>query len=187
MKCYSAFIIIAVIIVTNNIDLIFPDSGSRSLEEVLAESINKCQLVTYTDKDFGFSVQYPSLFVPDTSCTGGTIGSARFCYNDITQIAIECYASVNKTADARDKGISALAETMHAEITNTENGYILYGSVYENGCKTDGYSHYTKCIAKDKLWFICSLVYPDEYAECLSRLFMIVNRWTPFWEGDRRR
>lgn len=180
MKGYFTIIIFVAIIVAANIDRICPRDRLRDFGDVLEEQMNICPIAYYIDKDIGFRVPYPILFVRNTSVPDSIIGCSRFCYNNVTQIAVDCYVCRNEGLADADGGTARLAEKMHARVIKDKDGTFLYGPLTEDGRQTDGYSHFTKCVARDKLWVIYSLTYPDMYADRLTRLFAMVKQWEPW-------
>jgi len=55
------------------------------------------------------------------------------------------------------------------------------GPQYENGSLIDGYSYYSKVMANHKLWFVYTMIYPDNYKDVLTRLFKEIDDWQ-IWE-----
>ena len=49
-----------------------------------------------------------------------------------------------------------------------------------NVCRINVYSYYSKVVAKHKLWFVYTMIYPDDYKDVLSRLFEEINNWQVF-------
>ena len=45
----------------------------------------------------------------------------------------------------------------------------------------DCYSYYTKIMANHKLWFVYTMIYPDDYKDVLARLFKEIDDWQ-IWE-----
>lgn len=183
MKGYPTIITLVVIIVTANIDILCPRDRGRDFGDVLEEQMNLCSVVYYTDSNFGFKVPYPALFILDKSIPDSVIGCSRFSYDNVINMAIDCYVCRNEGYSDADGGISWLAEKMRAEVIEDKGDVFLHGPLTEDGGRVDGYSHFTKCVAKDKLWVIYSLTYPDMYADRLLRLFSMVRTWQPWEKG----
>ena len=59
--------------------------------------------------------------------------------------------------------------------------FILSGPQYENDSRIDGYSYYAKIMANHKLWFVYTMIYPDDYKDILGRLFKEIDDWQ-IWE-----
>ena len=161
-------------------DTIMPKMKYKDFADVLEEEINRSPLISYTDPYIGFTAQYPECFKIDKT-EDDTTGLVTFRHDTTTHIIMECFTCrISDTANP-DRAIAKLACDIHAQIAKTDDGYILRGRIYENGVPIEGYRHYTKYTAKDKLWIAYSLVYPEEYGERLGRLFNIIKHWQP-WE-----
>lgn len=175
-----AIVVIIVILSAGCVDWICPRLRPRDFADVMEEELNKSPLKTYSDGFFGFSVRYPRCFRKEQADTDDSTGSARFVYDNVTRIVLDCYVCRNVHVSDSDGGIGALAVELRARAVKADGGYILNGPIYENGVRVDGYSHYTKCVARDRLWAVCTLVYPDAHRRRLSRLFGIVEEWKPW-------
>ena len=178
MKCLTIVTFI-VILSAACVDIFCPRTGLRPFADVLQEEINKAGLQTYTDSDFGYTVSYPSCFRIETDPQHNYVGQARFCYDSWTQIALECYVT---RAVGKDNttvcGIDRMARILHAGKRQAgKDAYVLYGPLYEEGVRIEGFSHYTKCIRKGKLWLVYALSYPDEYRGNIKRLFTLIDSW----------
>lgn len=179
MRKFS-IILFLTIVSAGYIDWIVPRLRLRDFADVMEEEINKSPLEAYRDSFFGLSVSAPRCFVKERE-TDDSTGSMRFIYNNVTQILLDCYVCRNEHANDCDGGIRELSRQLRAKARKTDSGYILVGPMYENGERVDGYSHYTKCVARGKLWAVFTLIYPNEHRNRLSRLFRLVDGWWP-WE-----
>ena len=106
----------------------------------------------------------------------------RFDYADqwIT-LVIESHV-INSDGMSLQAGMDSLAQMLNA--TDSRKGkdyFILSGPQYENGSRIDGYSYYTKIMAHRKLWFVYTMIYPDDYKDVLARLFKEIDNWQ-IWE-----
>ena len=66
-------------------------------------------------------------------------------------------------------------------ITIVIESHVMPGNQYENGSLIDGYSYYSKVMANHKLWFVYTMIYPDDYKDVLTRLFKEIDDWQ-IWE-----
>jgi hypothetical protein len=102
----------------------------------------------------------------------------RFEYGDqwIT-VVIESHV-MHDNGQSLKEGIDSLAQVLHATDSKLGSDYfILSGPQCENGSLIEGYSYYSKIIANHKLWFIYTMVYPDDYKDILARLFKEIDDW----------
>ena len=109
----------------------------------------------------------------------------RFEYGDqwIT-VVIESHV-MHKNGQSLKDGMDSLAQVLHATDRKLDSDYfILSGSQYENGSLIEGYSYYSKVMANHKLWFVYTMVYPDDYKDILARLFKEIDDWQ-IWERPR--
>lgn len=165
------------------VDVVCPRRALRPFADVLQEEINSAGLRTYTDKDFGYSVRYPDCSRRETDPGNGYVGQARFCYDSWVRISLECY--VTRAVDKDNVtvcGIDRMAGIMHARKRPAgSDAWLLSGPLYEEGVRMEGYSHYTKCLRRGKLWFVYALSYPDAYRGIIARLFWLIDNWRG-WE-----
>lgn len=170
-------IVLLTILSGSCVDMVSPRTEARAFADVLREEMNKTGLQTYRDSFFGFVAQYPANFRREEEPAHGHAGQARFCYNSWTHIALECYV----TRGGKGTGVCGIdtiaRQTRSRKRRMGGDSYVLYGPLYEDGLRIDGYSHYTKCVRSGKLWFVYTLCYPDEYKDSLSRLFGLIDSW----------
>jgi len=106
----------------------------------------------------------------------------RFEYGDqwIT-LVIESHV-MNNNGMSIQAGKDSLAQVLHAtDSTMGKDYFMLSGPQYENGSRIEGYSYYTKVVANHKLWFVYTMIYPDDYKDVLTRLFKEIDDWQ-VWE-----
>ena len=150
------FIFITIILVAASIDWIRSCNGLKSHKEVFGREI------TYADKE--------------------EKGRMRFEYGDqwIT-VVIESHVMHNNGLSLKD-GMDSLAQVLYATDRRLGSDYfILSGPQCENGSRIDGYSYYTKIMVNHKLWFVYTMIYPDDYKDVLTRLFKEIDDWQ-IWE-----
>ena len=160
------FIFIAIILVAASIDWIRSCSGLKSHKEVFGREITYADMYEYKDTDYDYVVRVPS----------------RFEYGDqwIT-VVIESHVMHNNGQSLKD-GMDSLAQVLYATDRRLGSDYfILSGPQYENGSLIDGYSYYTKIMVNHKLWFVYTMIYPDDYKDVLTRLFKEIDDWQ-IWE-----
>lgn len=179
MRQFS-IILFVIIVSAGCVDWLVPRLRLRDFADVMEEEINRSPLETYRDSFFDLCVRAPRCFVKEQEADDSA-GSMRFIYNNVTRILLDCYVCRNEHIADSDGGIRELARQLRAKAYRVDGGYILRGPMYENGMRVDGYSHYTKCVARGKLWAVCALIYPDEHRKRLPRLFWLVDRWEA-WE-----
>ena len=106
----------------------------------------------------------------------------RFDYADqwIT-LVIESHV-INSEGMSLHAGMDSLAQMLNATEHRLGSDYfILSGPQCENGSRIDGYSYYSKVMVNHKLWFVYTMIYPDDYKDVLTRLFNEIDDWQ-IWE-----
>ena len=178
----AIFIFIAVILVAMSIDRIDCCAEVKSHKEVFGRCLTYADMYEYKDKNYDYVVRVPSFFNAKPDSLQEEKGRMRFDYADqwIT-LVIESHV-INSDGMSLQAGMDSLAQMLNA--TDSRKGkdyFILSGPQYENGSRIDGYSYYTKIMAHRKLWFVYTMIYPDDYKDVLARLFKEIDNWQ-IWE-----
>ena len=179
------FIFIAVIIVAACIDWCDSCENIKSHKEVFGRELTYVDMNEYKNKDYDYVVRVPSFFTAQPDSLQEEKGRMRFEYGDrwIT-IVIESHVMSNNGQSLKD-GMDSLAQLLHATERKLGNDYfILSGPQYEEGSLIEGYSYYSKVMANHKLWFVYTMIYPDDYKNILTRLFCEIDDWQ-IWECPR--
>ena len=179
------FIFIAVIIVAACIDWCDSCENIKSHKEVFGRELTYVDMNEYKNKDYDYVVRVPSFFTAQPDSLQEEKGRMRFEYGDrwIT-IVIESHVMSNNGQSLKD-GMDSLAQLLHATERKLGSDYfILSGPQYEEGSLIEGYSYYSKVVANQKLWFVYTMVYPDDYKNVLARLFKEIDNWQ-IWECPR--
>jgi hypothetical protein len=132
----------------------------------------------YRNKDYDYVVRVPFFFTSQPDSLQEEKGRMRFEYGDqwIT-VVIESYVMYNNGQSLKD-GMDSLAQVLKATDRKLGSNYfILSGPQCENGSLIDCYSYYSKVMVNHKLWFIYTMIYPDDYKDILARLFKEIDDW----------
>ena len=178
----AIFIFIAVILVAASVDWIDSCAELKSHKEVFGRQITYADMYEYKDKDFDYVVRVPSFFTAYPDSLQEEKGRMRFEDGDqwIT-LVIESHV-MNSDGMSLQAGMDSLAQMLKATDRKLGSDYfILSGPQYEQGNRIDGYSYYTKIMVSHKLWFVYTMVYPDDYKDILTRLFKEIDDWQ-IWE-----
>ena len=178
----AIFIFIAIILVAASIDWIRSCSGLKSHKEVFGRELTYADMYEYKDADYDYVVRVPSFFTAQPDSLQEEKGRMRFEYGDLwITVVIESHVMNNDGMSIKD-GMDSLAQVLHATDRKLGSNYfILSGPQYESGSLIDGYSYYTKIVANNKLWFVYTMIYPDDYKDILARLFKEIDDWQ-IWE-----
>ena len=178
----AVFIFITFILVAVNIDWIHSCADLKSHKEVFGRYLAYADMYEYRDKDYDYIVRVPSFFNAQSDSLQEEKGRMRFEYGDqwIT-LVIESHV-MNNNGMSIQAGKDSLAQVLHAtDSTMGKDYFMLSGPQYENGSRIEGYSYYTKVVANHKLWFVYTMIYPDDYKDVLTRLFKEIDDWQ-VWE-----
>ena len=175
-------IFIAIILIAMGIDWIHSCAELKSHKEVFGRQITYADMYEYKDKDYDYVVRVPSFFTAQSDSLQEEKGRMRFEYGDQwINVVIESHV-MNSDGMSLQAGMDSLAQMLKATEHRLGNDYfILSGPQYENGSRIDGYCYYTKIMANYKLWFVYTMVYPDDYKDVLARLFKEIDDWQ-IWE-----
>ena len=178
----TIFIFIAIILVAVNVDWIHSCADLKSHKEAFDRFLTFAEMNEYKDKDYDYVVRVPSFFNAQPDSLQEEKGRMRFEYADQWIILVIESHVMNSNGMSLQAGMDSLSQLLHAtDSKKGEDYFILSGPQYENGNCIDGYSYYTKIMANYKLWFVYTLIYPDDYKEVLARLFKEIDAWQ-IWE-----
>ena len=183
----AIFIFFAIILMTANIDWLRSCGDLKSPKEVFGQQLTYADMYEYKDADYGYVVRVPSFFSVQPDSLQEEKGQMRFEFSDQWIIVvIESYVMNNNGQSLKD-GMDSLAQVLQATDRKLGSDYfILSGPQCENGSCIDGYSYYTKIMVNHKLWFVYTMIYPDDYKDVLTRLFKEINEWQ-IWERPHLR
>ena len=183
----AIFIFIAIILVAANIDWLRSCGDLKSPKEVFGQQLTYADMYEYKDADYGYVVRVPSFFSVQPDSLQEEKGQMRFEFsNQWIIVVIESYV-MNNNGQSLKNGMDSLAQVLHAIDSRLGSDYfILSGPQYENGCRLDGYSYYSKVVVNHKLWFVYTMIYPDDYKDVLSRIFKEIDDWQ-IWERPHLR
>lgn len=183
----AIFIFFAIILMTANIDWLRSCGDLKSPKEVFGQQLTYADMYEYKDADYGYVVRVPSFFSVQPDSLQEEKGQMRFEFsNQWLIVVIESYVMNNNGQSLKD-GMDSLAQVLQATDRKLGSDYfILSGPQCENGSRIDGYSYYTKIMVNHKLWFVYTMIYPDDYKDVLTRLFKEINEWQ-IWERPHLR
>lgn len=183
----AIFIFFAIILMTANIDWLRSCGDLKSPKEVFGQQLTYADMYEYKDADYGYVVRVPSFFSVQPDSLQEEKGQMRFEFsNQWIIVVIESYV-MNNNGQSLKNGMDSLAQVLHAIDSRLGSDYfILSGPQYENGCRLDGYSYYSKVVVNHKLWFVYTMIYPDDYKDVLTRLFKEIDEWQ-IWERPHLR
>ena len=178
----AIFIFIAIVLVGGSIDWIEACSEVKSHKEVFGRQLTFAEMYKYKDAYYDYVLRVPSFFTARPDLLQEEKGRMRFEYGDRwINVVIESHVISNNGQSLKD-GMDSLAQLLHATERKLGSDYfILSGPQYEEGSLIEGYSYYSKVMANHKLWFVYTMIYPDDYKNVLARLFKEIDNWQ-IWE-----
>lgn len=157
------------------IDIVVKKDDLPDMERLLMERLNMAPLAEYKDRDFGFVVRYPDIFVKNNDVTSRYLGCSRF---DFWQLSIECYVVYDRKERGFNEYMDSIASVMKADSCRRRgNSFVVASPLYEDGMLIDGFRYYAKYVRGDNVWFVYALHYPAACTKSLGRLFYLVDRW----------
>lgn len=181
----AIFIFIAIIVLAACVDWIRSCAKEKTDMEQFGRHLTFADMYEYKDPNYGFVIRYPSFFTEQPDSLKEYEGNARFSYHDKwVSVILEGYVLNNHGLSVK-AGMDSLAQVLNATKKRMGNDFfILSGSQFENGSRIDGYSYYSKFVRNGKLWFVYTMVYPENYHDVLTRLFKEIDDWQ-IWERPR--
>ena len=181
----ATFVFIAIIIVAASIDWVESCSDLKSHKEIFSRQLTYADMYEYTDADYDYVVRVPSFFNAQPDSLKEEKGRMRFEYGDQWIIIVIENHVMNNNGQSLKSGMDSLAQVLHSTDNKLGSDYfILSGPQYENGSRIEGYSYYSKVMACHRLWFVYTMIYPDDYKDILARMFKEINDWQ-IWERPR--
>lgn len=139
---------------------------------------------THYEPTYGYGMRCLSCFRP---VENDGEGSLRFAYveetplKNIMYITLEtatqpCRDSLNPALEVRE-----MAQEMGGVcIRKSDSTYLVTAELKSRDPKVTAYRMNAKYVLHQKLWFIETLIYPEDFAPAVRRLVDEVNRWQPF-------
>ena len=156
------------------------DSYLQQLEHTLACS----DWVTYDDPTYGYRMRYPSCFVPAEAEGEGSVRLVfveQLPLRDVQYMTLEtgtevCRDSLNPYREMRRRAKEV--DGVCLQCSSTE--YLLSARLVSRGPQATAYRLQAKYVLKQRLWFVETLVYPEDFASAVGSLVREVKEWQPF-------
>ncbi|MBQ8050364.1 MAG: hypothetical protein IJ197_02150 [Bacteroidaceae bacterium] len=142
---------------------------------------------THYDPAYGYAVRYLSCFVP-ASTEGEPEGTCRFAYvedvtplQNVTYIVQEvttqtCVDTLHPYAEIR-----RMANEMGAiSLRQSDDCYLMSGKLKSRDPRVTAYCFNARYVLRQRLWFVDTIYYPEDFAPVMQRLVDEVNDWQPF-------
>jgi hypothetical protein len=158
------------------------DSYMEQLEHTLACADWRA----HDDPTFGYRMRYPSCFVP-ASTEGEAEGTVRFAYveemplRQIAYITLETTTQVCRDSLNPYREMRQMAKDMGGIcLRQSDTEYLLSAKLQSRNPHVTAFRMNAKYVLRQKLWFVETLIYPEDFAPSVQRIVKEVNEWTPF-------
>lgn len=148
------------------------------LPKKLEKAMRLTRMKEYHDDDYDYTVRYPSFF-EQTADSLLDKGCSRFSFwQDSTEIVQTTFVEQNADCLTLEQAMAKYASALHAtEQQKGENFFILSGHIHaDNGAITNRRFH-AKFVRHRKLWFVQTLVYPEDCELAMRRLIQEIDNW----------
>ena len=181
----TIFVFIALVAAGVCIGLVRSCGSDETVRERFARQLTYAQMFEHQDQDFGYTLRYPSFFTAQPDSLQEEAGRARFVFNDEgVTVVVEGHVVRNNGLSLQE-GMDSLAKVLHATDRKLDkDGFTLSGPQYEEGSRISDYSYYSRFVANRKLWFVYTMVYPNDYKDVLGRMFKEIDEWQ-VWERPK--
>ena len=141
----------------------------------------------YEDSAYGYQMHYPSCFIP-VQADSDEEGEVRYVYmEEVTPMRSinymtleitteECHDTLNPYRDiqrmAKDIGGICLRQSP------TE--YILSAELESRNPQVTAYRISAKYVLRQRLWFVETFIYPEDFTPAVQRIVQKVKEWHPF-------
>jgi len=138
----------------------------------------------HRDATYGYEMRYPSCFIPAESDGDG---AARYAYVEELPMQSVCYITLESgTLECKDtldpyREMRKLSDEMSGVcLKKSDTEYLMSCRLRSRDAKVTAYRLNAKYVLRQKLWFVETLIYPEDFAPALSRLVKEVDEWQPF-------
>ena len=139
---------------------------------------------TYDDPTFGYQMRRPSCFLP-AEAEGE--GSVRFAYVEEMPLRQVQYMTLEVTTEVcRDtldpyRDMRLRAEQMGGVcLRRSSDEYLMTATLKSRDPRVTAYRMQAKYVLRQRLWFVETLLYPEDFAPAVGRLVREVEAWQPF-------
>lgn len=152
--------------------------------QTLEHTLQCADWLTYQDPDLGYAMRYPSCFVP-AEAEGDS--SVRFAYveqlplHNIVYITLEARTEVCRDSLNPYREMRLLAKDMGGIcLCKSPTEYLLTARLQSRSTHVTAYHLQAKYVLRQRLWFVETLIYPEDFAPSMHRLIDEVNAWKPY-------
>jgi hypothetical protein len=149
-----------------------------TVPQKLERAMRLTRMYEYQDDDYDYIVRYPSFF-EQTDDSLMDEGCCRFSFwQDSTEIVQTAFVEHNSDSLTLEQSLAKYASELHA--TQQQKGddfFILSGHILTGDGQITGRRFYAKFVQHRKLWFVQTLVYPEDCEQAVQRLIRDIHDW----------
>ena len=139
----------------------------------------------YEDPTYGYRMRRPSCFVP-AEAEGE--GSVRFAYMEQMPLREVLYMTLDVTTEVLVDTLDPYREMRQRArdmggicLRRSPTEYLLTATVVSRDARVTAYRLQAKYVLRQRMWFVQTLLYPEDFAPAVGRLVHEVETWRP-WE-----
>lgn len=166
----------------------------KDMREAIQQAISDNQMLSHYDEEFGFYVRYPDFFqvCEDSQRVFQNYFRSVYEVADV-RIILESYATPHSPMKTKDEFRLArpLLQTDSSLVNNSSlaapDSFVVdvpYSSCGGNGNLQPDYVYHAKYVRRQGMWFVQSLIFPDDYRQALDQLILQIDEWSvtsDFW------
>ena len=152
--------------------------------EELEHRIQCADWLTHEDRDLGYTMHYPSCFVPTETEDEGRV---RFAYveqlplRSIVYMTLEVHTEVCRDTLNPYHELRQMARDMGGVcLRKSPTEYLMTAELQSRDPAVTAFRLQAKYVLRQRLWFVESFIYPEDFAPSVHRLVQEVNDWHPF-------
>ena len=150
----------------------------KPLSQKLGRAMRLTRMMEYQDDDYDYTVRYPSFF-EQTDDSLMDKGCCRFSFwQDSTEIVQTAFVEQNADSETLEQAMNRYTSELHAtQQQKGEDFFILSGHILTDEGRMTSRRFYAKFVQHRKLWFVQTLVYPEDCEQAVQRLIKEINDW----------
>ncbi|MBR1787745.1 MAG: hypothetical protein IJ762_00950 [Bacteroidaceae bacterium] len=150
----------------------------------LEHRLQCAEWVDYEDPFFGYAMRRPSCFLPAEAEGEGNV---RFVYVEELPLRQVQYMTLDVTTEVcRDtlnpyRDMRRRAEDMDGVcLRQGPNEYLMTATLQSRNRQVTAYRLQAKYVLRQRMWFVETLIYPEDFAPAVGGLVKEVEQWKPF-------
>ncbi len=159
-------------------------NDDNSYLEQLEHTLACADWEIYEDEIFGYEVRYPSCFLRQRTQKEG---SCSFGYYEetitdaIPYMTLEVHTEVAKDSANPRREIYKLSQERGAiALQIGEGDFLMSGRLVSKDRHVTAWRYNSHYVLRQRMWFVLTLFYPEDFSPAVKRLTDEVDGWEPF-------